>query len=183
MEFTSSLETKDLIIAKAKPSDLEKIFENYWCSKKTATYMLWKPQRNLDEAKERLERTINFQKDHLAFFVYEKYSGEPIGQVAFIEVEDGTFEDGGIGIGENFVGKGYGKQILTCFINYLFQEVGANKIVCSCHTDNMPSAKMQLACGMKYSYSKMVTREKDGLTYKSDNYVITRDEWIENNKN
>ena len=65
----------------------------------------------------------------------------------------------------------------------MFQEVGANKIVCSCHTDNMPSSKMQLACGMKYSHSKMVTREKDGLTYKSDNYVITRDEWIENNKN
>ena len=178
MNFANSLETKDLIISKAKMEDLESIYNNYWSSEKTATYMLWNPQKNLKEAEDRLIRTINFQKNHLAFFVYHKLTGEAIGQVAFIEIEPGIFEDGGIGIGEKYVGKGYGKQILNCFINYIFQELNAKKIICSCHTDNLPSAKMQLSCGMKYSHSKMVTREKDGLTYKSDNYEITREDWI-----
>lgn len=177
MEYKQQLETKDLILGKAKMSDLESIFNNYWSSEKTAKYMLWIPQKNLDEARERLEKTIEFQKDHLAFFVYEKSTGEAIGQAAMIEIEPYVYEDGGVGMGEKCVGKGYGKQILNCFIDYLFGELKAKKIICSCHTDNIPSAKCQQACGMKYSHSEMVTRKKDGLTYKSDNYVITCEEW------
>ena len=183
MEYIKQLETKDLILGKAKIEDTQSIFENYWSSDKTAKYMLWVPQRTFEEAKARVERTINFQKDHLAFFVYEKATGKAIGQAAMLEVEPGIFEDGGIGIGEKFVGNGYGKQILKAFIEYLFSELDAKKIICSCHTDNIPSAKMQMSCGLKYSHSSMVTREKDGLIYKSDNYTITKEDWLKSKNN
>ena len=75
MSFIERLETKDLILGKAKIEDLNSIFKNYWRSEKTAKYMLWVPQKNLEEAKDRLIRTINYQKENLAFFVYEKKSG------------------------------------------------------------------------------------------------------------
>ena len=121
MEFKEQLETKDLILAKAKQEDLLSIYNNYWCNSNSAKYMLWTPQKNLEEAQVRLDKTIAFQKDHFAFFVYEKQTGEAIGQAAMFELENGVWEDGGIGIGEKFVGKGYGKQILNCFIEYLFE--------------------------------------------------------------
>ena len=44
------IETKDLILGKAKQEDLENIYNNYWCSEKSAKYMLWVPQKNLQEA-------------------------------------------------------------------------------------------------------------------------------------
>lgn len=178
MSFIERLETKDLILGKAKIEDLNSIFKNYWRSEKTAKYMLWVPQKNLEEAKDRLIRTINYQKENLAFFVYEKKSGEAIGQVAFKEIEDGVYEDGGIGLGENFVGLGYGKQVLNCLIDYMFKNTNAKKILCSCHEDNIPSKKLQMSCGMKYSHTLTVTREKDNLTYKSENYVLTKEEWL-----
>ena len=58
----------------------------------------------------------------------------------------------------------------------------AKKIICSCHADNIPSAKMQMSCGLKYSHSSMFTREKDGLTYKSDFYIMTKEDWLESKK-
>ena len=110
MEYAKQIETPDLILGKSKQEDLESIFNNYWISETSAKYMLWVPQKNLQEAQDRLDRTIKFQKDHLAFMVYLKQTGEAIGQVGFFEKEPKVFEDMGIGIGEKFVGKGYGKQ-------------------------------------------------------------------------
>lgn len=177
MKYIDKLETKDLVLAKAKMEDLESIYNNYWCSEVTAKYMLWSPQKNLDEARDRLVRTINYQKENLAFLIYDKKTKEAIGQVAFVEIENGIYEDRGLGLGEKFVGNGYGKQVLNCMLEYIFNSLNAEKVYCSCHTDNIPSARMQMSCGLKYSHSIMVTRDKDLLTYKSDNYVITREDW------
>ena len=182
MKYTTLLETKDLILGKSKPEDLESIFNNYWCSETSAKYMLWTPQKNLAEACDRLNRTIDYQKDHFAFMVYLKATGEAIGQAAMFEVEDGVWEDAGIGIGENFVGKGYGKQILHCLIDHLFSTLNATKIICSCHPDNIPSKRMQMSCGMTFSHTKPFTREKDNVTYDAEYYSITTDQWEQSNK-
>ena len=171
------LETKDLILGKAKQKDLESIYNNYWCNPNTANYMLWDPQMNQEEAKERLDKTIEFQKDHLAFLIYEKATGEAIGQAAMKEIAPGVYEDGGVGMGEKFVGKGYGKQILNCFFDYLFSEMNAQKIICSCHPENIPSKKLQQSCGMKYTHSEEFTRKKDNVTYMAEYYEITVEDW------
>ena len=177
MEFKKQLEAKDIILGKAKQEDLHSIYNNYWCSEKTAKFMLWIPQKNLAEAQDRLDRTIAFQEDHLAFMIYEKATGEAIGQAAMIEIEDGIWEDGGIGMGEKCVGKGYGKQILNCFFDYLFGELNAKKVICSCHPDNIPSKKLQQSCGMKFTHTQEFTRKKDNVTYNAEYYAITKEEW------
>ncbi len=180
MKYTPWLETKDLILRKAKQEDLENIFNNYWSSERSSKYMLWVPQKNLQEAQERLNRTFEFQKNNFAFFVCEKKTGMAIGQAGMKEMVPGVYEDIGIGMGENFVGRGYGKQILKCFLLYLFNGLNAKKVVCSCHCENIASAKMQKSCGLKYTYSKMFTREKDGISYRADYYEITKEEYLKN---
>ncbi|MBQ8844572.1 MAG: GNAT family N-acetyltransferase [Clostridia bacterium] len=172
------IETKDLILSKAKIEDLESIYNNYWSQEETAKFMLWTVCKSLEEARERLEKVIEFQKDKAAYFVYEKASGNAIGMAAMIEISPKVFEDGGIGIGKKYIGRGYGKQILNALINYTFNKLDAEKIICSCHTDNIPSARLQKSCGMKYVYSKNETRKKDNLTYKADYYEITKDEYL-----
>lgn len=172
------IETKDLILSKAKLEDLQSIYNNYWKHEETAKFMLWTTCKSIEEASERLEKVIEFQKDKAAYFVYEKVSGEAIGMAAMIEIAPNIYEDGGIGIGKNFVGKGYGKQILNALIDYAFNNLNAEKIVCSCDAENIASAKLQQSCGMKYSYSEIVTRKKDNLTFKSDYYEITKTEYL-----
>ena len=175
------IETKDLYLAKAKMEDLDSIYNNFWKHEETAKYMNWTPCKNIEEAKERLIGAIEFQKNRIGYFVYEKSTKQAIGMVGIKEIAPKVYEDGGIGIGPNFTGKGYGKQILNALLFYTFNILNADKFIASCHTENIPSAKMQLACGLKYTHSEMVTRKKDNLTYKSDYYAITKEEYQSKN--
>lgn len=171
------LETKDLVLGKAKMSDAEALLENYWKEETTARYMLHVPLKTIEEAREKLKLVIEFQKDHMAYLVYEKATMQPIGMAAMKEIAPGVYEDGGVGMGEKFVGKGYGKQILNCFFDYLFSEMNAQKIICSCHPENIPSKKLQQSCGMKYTHSEEFTRKKDNVTYMAEYYEITVEDW------
>ena len=49
-----------LILRKAKLKDLDSMWNNIWQDKELAKFMLWKPVENIEEAKIRLEKTIEY---------------------------------------------------------------------------------------------------------------------------
>jgi len=176
--YKKSIETKDLILGKIKMKDLESIYKNFYSQDETAKYMLWTPCKTIDEARAKLEKTIEYQKEHIGYCVYEKASNEAIGIVGMIEIEKDVYEDGGIAIGPKYVGKGYGKQILLALMTYVFDELHAKKVICSCDTENIVSKKLQLSCGLKYSHSKENYRKRNNTYFIADFYEITKEEWI-----
>lgn len=172
--YRETLEAKDLFLAKAKMSDLNDIYNNYWSQEDTSKFMLWETCKNLDEAKERLKKVIEFQKDKIAYFVYDKKSGMAIGMAAMIEIEPNVFQDGGIGVGHDFVGKGYGKQILKVLMDYLINDLNAKRIICSADRNNIPSVKTQQTCGLSFTHSENAVRKKNGIEYIRDFYEWTK---------
>ena len=112
------LETKDLIIDKAKYSDWEAMYKNVWSRPESAKYMMWSVTTSEDDAKVRILKTIEFQKSHDTYFVYEKKSGMPIGFAGVEKVSENIYTETGICLGPNYVNKGYGKQIVKCLIEY-----------------------------------------------------------------
>ena len=70
---------ENIILRKAKADDLDAMWENVWQDKELAEYMLWKPVENYDEAKIRLEKTIEFQRTNYAFYVCLEDTDEAIG--------------------------------------------------------------------------------------------------------
>ena len=61
---------------------------------------------SIEEAKERCKRSIEFQKEHYAYFIALKSTDEAIGLCAIEEDEPHVFEECGICIGTAFHGKG-----------------------------------------------------------------------------
>jgi hypothetical protein len=55
---------KKIILRKARAEDLDSMWNNIWRDKE---FMLWKPVENIEEAKIRLQKTIEYQKSNLAF--------------------------------------------------------------------------------------------------------------------
>lgn len=49
--------------------------------------------------------------------MYEKSSGQAIGFAGMEEMEPGVYEDMGIALGPDFVGRGYGKQIVNAMVD------------------------------------------------------------------
>ena len=60
---------KKVILRKAQEKDLDSMWNKVWQDKELAKYMLWKPVENYEEAKIRLEKTIEYQKSNLAFYI------------------------------------------------------------------------------------------------------------------
>ena len=120
------IETKDLILKKAVQSDWEAMYRNLWCHEESARYMLWTVTTSEEEAQDRMRRTIEFEKkEKYALLVYDKRSGQAIGFAGMREIEPGVFEETGVALGPEFVGKGYGKQILNALVEEAFYTCSA----------------------------------------------------------
>lgn len=160
------LETKDLIIKRGEQKDWKDMYYNLWRHAESAKYMLWNVTTSEEDAQIRMEKTIAFEETHpYCWLVYEKASGQAIGFAGMIEIEDGVYEDTGIALGPDFVGKGYGKQILNAMVEFAQDELGAKKMVLSYRSQNIASEKLQESCGFTYSHSEEKVDPRNGESY------------------
>lgn len=79
-------------------------------------------------------------------------------------VDPDVYEDMGSVIGPDFVGKGYGKQILSALCEEARQ--WAKEFHCSYREKNLASKRLQDACGFKFDYkSEEKTDPRTGEKY------------------
>ena len=164
------LETKDLILEKAKFEDWRAMYHNVWSRPETARFMLWKVTVNEEEAKARMQRTILYQETHEAFLIYEKVHGQAIGFAGIDELEPGIFTDTGIAIGPEFVGRGYGKQTLKLLLRYCSMQLHGNEFRYTTRSENTASKALALSCGFIYQYSRKKMSES-GECYEIETYI------------
>lgn len=164
-------ETKDLILKHPDYSDWQDMYRNVWSRPETARYMLWSVTDSEEAAQERIIRSIAFQKKNpCCWFVYEKCSHKAIGFAGMKKVGEGVWEDTGIALGPDYVGRGYGKQLLAALTDYASQELGALRFLCTCRSENAPSRGMILSCGFRYTHSEKRIDQRTGAAYRLEYY-------------
>lgn len=166
------IETENLILKKPQDTaDAQKCHENFWNSYETAKFMLWEPTKNVEDAKTKMAKWIEYQKDHLQWFIYDKKSDEPIGFFSVEKLNDNVYGSLGLCFGEKNVGKGYGSEIMTTMIGYL-KNLGAKKIEYSFLSGNIPSQKLAEKFGFKYSHKETRIRKHDGKEFDEIFYIL-----------
>lgn len=166
------LETKDLVLDKAKESDWEEMYRNVWSRPEIAEYTPWRVSASEEDAKERIIKTIEFQKKHDTYFVYEKASGKPIGFAGVEKLSPRVYEEAGICLGPDYVGKGFGKQILQCLIDQCKKEFGAEEFIYSAHEGNAASHGLAKSMGFAEIAREQRTDSHDGRCYNWIKYSI-----------
>ena len=169
------LEGKDIVLRKARESDLESIWKNVWSDERIAANMLWLVTTDKDAARERLNRTIRYQKDNPAYFVALNDTDEAIGFCGIRKVDDETWSESGVAIAASHQHKGYGHQMLRLLLELAFEKLGADRFIYSCFSTNKASAALCKSLGFSYLSSKEEIREHDGYKYINDSYTLTRD--------
>ena len=168
------LETKDLIIRKAKESDLEAIFNNVWNDEELTKTMLWEVTKTREDAISRLERTIKYQSENYGYFVCLKDTDEPIGWAGIYEKKLGVYEDKGLCIARKYQKRGYGKQVVEAFMKLIFEQLNGTKFIYSCFNTNENSRKVCLHFGFKYFESENITRDYDGANFIIDYHFLDK---------
>ena len=168
------IETKDLILRKAQFEDWKDLYRNATSREETARYMLWQVTRSEEEAMERMRRTIQFQSEHDAWTVFEKKSGQAIGWAGMLPVSNGVYEDCGIAVGPEFVGKGYGKQILKALADYAFETLEASSFIASCRSQNEASRGMIRSCGFAFTHTEDRIDPRNDTPYEVEFYRLEK---------
>lgn len=160
-----SLETADLILKKPIFEDWKEIYHNLWRHAESARHMLWQAAESEQAARERMERTIEYQKyNKYAFLIFEKKTNRAIGFAGMKEVEPGVYEDTGVALGPEYIGKGYGTQVLNALVEEA-RRAGAHRFIASCRKANLASHNLQLTCGFVFTHEEERVDPRDGQPY------------------
>lgn len=171
------LETPRLVLRKARPDDLQAIWRNVWQDEAIARYMLRPPTRTLEEARERMARTLEVQAKGYSYFVCLRDTDEPIGFAGVREDAPGVWEDCGICVATRCQGMGLGKEVVGALCRLVFEELRGDDFLYSCFHENARSAALCQALGFSYDRSEMAVRQWDERAYISDYYRLTKEEY------
>lgn len=172
------LEGEHIILRKAKEDDYKSMMKNVWGDPEVYQWMLFQPTLTEEEAIVRCRRSMEFQKDHYAYFIADKETDEAFGHCAIKENEPGRFEEAGIGIAAKYQGKGYGKEVVALLLDLAFNKLGAIDFTYGYFQDNVRSKKVAEYFGFEYDHTYEMTRPWDGALKVIDSCVLTRDKYF-----
>jgi RimJ/RimL family protein N-acetyltransferase len=152
---------KNIILRKAKENDYLSMLNNVWGDKEVYKWMLYTPTKTIPEAKDRLKRSIEYQKNNYAYFVALKDTDEAIGLCAVKEYEPNRWEESGICIGTKYQGKGYGKEIVSLLLDLVFNKLNGIVFKYGYFIDNVKSKKLAECFNFKYYETTEIVRPWD----------------------
>ena len=150
---TKELETERLILRKFTLNDAQNMFNNWASDDEVAKYLRWQSHRTINDTMSFLEYTTqNYSKNnHYDWAIISKEINEPIGSIGVVNQRDDIkMVEVGYCIGKKWWNNGIAAEALNKIIEYLFNEVGVNRIEAFHVPENGNSGKVMIKCGMEY---------------------------------
>ena len=164
------METRALILTKARFEDWEDMYRSVWSRPETARYMLWTVTDSEEEARARMERTIAWQREHDVWTVYQKAGRQAIGWAGLAELSPGIWQETSIALGPDYVGRGYGRQLLELLME-IARERGGTEFRCSARSENTASIALITSCGFTLAAAGPCIDRRNGSPYVLETYT------------
>jgi len=163
--YKERLETPRLLLRKGVLSDWESLWHNVWSRPEAARYMLWSVTESADEARARMERTIEWEKTHpWKYCVEEKAGGQVIGWAGVEPLREGVWGETGIALGPDYWRRGYGREILEALCAFC-RGMGAKRFVAAAREENFASNALIRERGFFFDRSEERVDERNGESY------------------
>ena len=150
---TIRLETDRLILRRFTIDDVDGAFNNWTSSDEVTKFLRWPTHKDKGVTTWVLNDWISHydDKEFYQWAIELKELGEPVGSIGVVEMSNETSKFHiGYCIGPKWWRKGITSEALREVMNFLFDEVGANRIE-SMHDPNNPnSGNVMKKCGLKY---------------------------------
>jgi len=176
---TQPIETARLILHRCVMEDAEPMFRNWASDPEVTKYMTWPTYEKVDTAYQIMELWCNeYEKSNFyQWMVVLKEIGEPIGSISVVRQNE-SVEEAEIGycIGRRWWHCGIMSEALNAVIDYLFVEVGLNRVVARHDTNNPNSGGVMRKCGMKYEGTSRASGRNNQGICDMVHYAITRND-------
>ena len=177
---TQTIETERLILRRAVPEDADAMFRNWAADPEVTKFLTWHAHESLEVSRQIIGSWIReYEKEnYYQWMIVLRDLGEPIGSISVVRQND-RVEEAEIGycIGSAWWHKGIVSEALTAVMDYLFTEVGMNRVAARHDPNNPRSGRVMRKCGMKYEgTSRAADRNNQGICDAS-RYAILRCDW------
>ena len=156
------------------------MFRNWASDPEVTKFLTWPTHDNVEISQWVVDSWIReYEKDHYyQWMIVPKALGQPIGSISVVRQND-QVEEAEIGycIGRAWWHQGFVSEALTAVIQYLFEEVGMNRVAARHDPNNPHSGGVMKKCGMTYEGTmRQNDRNNQGICDAAQ-YGILRSEW------
>ena len=139
---TRQMETTRLILRQIRTGDAEDMFYNWASDPEVTKYLTWPAYEELETAKVRVKEWSDSYEDPTFYnwAIELKDTGTVVGNISVVRMNE-SVESADIGycMGKAWWGQGIMAEALRAVIDYLFSEVGLNRVA-ACHDKNNPNS-------------------------------------------
>lgn len=150
---TQVIETDRLILRKFTLEDAEDMYNNWANDDLVTEHLSWPTHKSVDISEKVIKSWVeSYQnEDTYSWAIALKDNNIVTGSIGVVELNE-THESCNIGycIGRKFWGRGITTEAFKGIIEYLFNEVGFERIEAYHHTSNPASGKVMIKSGLKY---------------------------------
>lgn len=148
---TQTIVTERLILRRFCLEDARAMYDNWSSDDEVTKYLSWPTHTNIEITQWVMNDWVSsYEKEDFYLWAIE-FEGQPIGSISVVGKDDDTLKAHiGYCIGKAWWHKGIMSEALKAVMDYLFDQVGMNRVE-ACYDPNNPnSGRVMAKCGMKY---------------------------------
>lgn len=151
--IVQTLGTERLILRPLQSSDAPCIYKHFANDAKVTQYLTWQPHANVQETQQTIQKWIDNQTN--TFAIELKSTHEVIGTIdtGHLDARTKSCEIGYV-IGRQYWNQGYMTEAFSRLLDYLFDEVGLNRVRADCDARNKASSAVMKKCGLRLEACK-----------------------------
>ncbi len=150
---TQTIETERLILRRAVPEDAQAMFDNWASDPEVTKFLTWPAYSSADIAKERIGIWIREyeQEDCYQWMIVLRELGQPIGSIGVVDLDEQAKQaEIGYCTGKKWWHQGIMTEALDAVLDYLFHQVGMDRLIARHDIHNPHSGAVMRKCGMEY---------------------------------
>lgn len=178
---TKTIETNRLILRKFKIMDSENMFKNWGSDSKVTKYLSWKTHNNIKDSEEIINIWSSNYDDNTVYnwAIELKETNEAIGSISIVKLEDKNKScEIGYCIGSKYWNQGITTEAFQNVIDYLFREVGINRICAKHDIENIASGQVMKKCKMTYEGTLREVKFSNNRFCSLSVYSLLKNEWM-----
>ena len=177
---TKRMETARLVLRPFVKEDAPAMYRNWASDPEVTKFLSWPTYKTVDTAHEILNIWVPQYRDDTFYqwAIELKEIGEVIGSISVVNFDERVdMAEIGFCIGRSWWGQGMMTEAFQAVIDFLFGEVGVQRIEAGHDPNNPASGAVQRKCGLKYEGTlRRSTRSNQGITDKTV-MAILKEEW------
>lgn len=148
---TKTIQTNRLLLRPFIADDAQQMYENWASDPEVTRFLTWQPHKSAEETRELLESWVK-NYDNPAYYNWVMtLDGICIGNVSIVRMSDcSEVMEFGYCMGSRWWKMGLMSEAVSAVTDYLFTEVGANRLVIRHVVANPASGRVARKCGFTY---------------------------------